>query len=644
MKRQLCIIFFSIQYFISTGLLAQSINYSASQIPEELKENAHAVVRYHKVTVESKGPQKASCREHLVITILDKAGDKFASYHKVYDKFSPLKSFKGNYYNQYGKRIDRLKSEDIIDQSMIGGFSLYEDNRIKYARTTSTNYPYTIEYICEQDFKGYLAFPIWMPIGHENLSVEQSYYQLTAPSTQAIKHQNLNGAPKPVISHSKGEASYLWAVRSLSAIEEEPFAPATLMNQPLALIYPETFYYDGTRGSWADWQAYGLWVSGLLNERDQLPEATVKKVQQLTDNTTDSVEMVKRIYQYMQNQTRYVSIQVGIGGWQPFEAKVVDEVGYGDCKALSNYTKALLKAAGIRSYYAIIGAGEDISRLPIEPDNPSPYCANHVILVVPLQNDTIWLECTSQQTPFGYLGTFTNDRNALIIKENGAEIWPTTSYSQTKNTRFATTQLTIDELGNATLKSQINYSGLRYDEIYWLMKQSKEDREKALYKRLNIPGANINKFEYEDRPVRKPSGTEKLDILIRNYAAITGKRMFLPLNILNVNKNHFKETDKRRSNIVIRNGFYDSDTLIFQLPEAYKIDYLPDDKTIKSKFGYYAMRTNINTDSTTLSYIRDFKLNTATYPPEEFKAFANFFNQIYTVDHKKAVLIRKDTE
>jgi hypothetical protein len=68
----------------------------------------------------------------------------------------------------------------------------------------------------------------------------------------------------------------------------------------------------------------------------------------------DPVEKVRTLYNYMQQRTRYVSIQVGIGGWQPFLASVVDEKGYGDCKALAHYMKSILDAVGIRSVYTLV--------------------------------------------------------------------------------------------------------------------------------------------------------------------------------------------------------------------------------------------------------------------------------------------------
>ena len=59
----------------------------------------------------------------------------------------------------------------------------------------------------------------------------------------------------------------------------------------------------------------------------------------------------------MQSRTRYASIQLGIGGYKPAPAMEVSEKGYGDCKGLTNYMSALLKEAGITSYYTWVKSG-----------------------------------------------------------------------------------------------------------------------------------------------------------------------------------------------------------------------------------------------------------------------------------------------
>src|SRR5690625_198168 len=85
----------------------------------------------------------------------------------------------------------------------------------------------------------------------------------------------------------------------------------------------------------------------------------------------------RKIYQYIQDKVRNVSVQIGIGGWKPMPAMEVDKLSYGDCKALTNYTKVLLDALGIPSYYTVLYA--DSNTIDIHEDFVS-FQGNHVIL------------------------------------------------------------------------------------------------------------------------------------------------------------------------------------------------------------------------------------------------------------------------
>ena len=129
-------------------------------------------------------------------------------------------------------------------------------------------------------------------------------------------------------------------------------------------------------------------------------------------------------------------------------AETVDRLGYGDCKALSNYTRSLLDAVGVKSYYALVTAGENLEEMTESfPSNRF----NHAILYVPLANDTLWLECTNQHLPFGYIGGFTDDRKALIITDDGGKLLHTTVYTAANNRLERTTEISLDPLGNAVL-------------------------------------------------------------------------------------------------------------------------------------------------------------------------------------------------
>jgi hypothetical protein len=79
---------------------------------------------------------------------------------------------------------------------------------------------------------------------------------------------------------------------------------------------------------------------------------------------------------------------------------------------------SLLNAVNIKAYWAIIRAG--VNEYPADPGFPN-NSFNHEILCIPFKNDTTWLECTSTTQPFGKLGSFTENRNALLITEDGGK-------------------------------------------------------------------------------------------------------------------------------------------------------------------------------------------------------------------------------
>ena len=93
-------------------------------------------------------------------------------------------------------------------------------------------------------------------------------------------------------------------------------------------------------------------------------------------------------------------------------------MGYGDCKALTNYTRVLLKTVGIESYYTVVYGDRRIENF--EQDFVSMQ-GNHIILAIPSNDNYIYLECTSQTSPFGYNADFTDDRYALIVKPEGGK-------------------------------------------------------------------------------------------------------------------------------------------------------------------------------------------------------------------------------
>ena len=300
------------------------------------------------------------------------------------------------------------------------------------------------------------------------------------------------------------------------------------------------------------------------------------------------LKKARKIYDYLQNKVRYISIQIGIGGWKPMLASDVDKLAYGDCKGLTNYTKALLDAVGIPSYYTIIHAGEEKSNMS---KDFTRIQGNHVILGVPDGDDITWLECTSQTSPFGYMGTFTDDRDVLIIKPDGGEIVRTKRYETNENIKSLTANVILTE--NLTISGIIEQtsSGLTYEDIY-LVENRKEDEIHQFYKNrwghLNNLELSSIKFENDKREI---IFHEKMNFEANNYVSKAGSRILFCPNVFN-RYNTIPDTYKsRKYPLVIHRGKIFRDEIKILLPDNYKIDSLFDPIVLESAFGTY--RANI---------------------------------------------------
>ena len=153
MKKHLSLTFVFQLIFISfifskatTNAFSKKANkYPVNDIPEELLENANAVVRLDIKEFQLKSRKTATLKAKHVITILNRKADRHAHFVEWYDKFRKLSSIKATVYNAYGKEIKKFKKKDIIDQSAISGISLYEDNRVKAIEVIQNEYPFTVE-------------------------------------------------------------------------------------------------------------------------------------------------------------------------------------------------------------------------------------------------------------------------------------------------------------------------------------------------------------------------------------------------------------------------------------------------------------------------------------------------------------------
>ncbi len=622
---------------LSLANLSLAQAYKVSDISPELRKGADVIVRLSEQRYEINDIENATFSETIATTIMNSDAFGFAVFNESYDKLSKLKSIKISYFDADGKQIKRVKSGEIKDVNITSSGSLYDDNRLKYYEPEEFDYPFTVEYSFTKEFEGILGIPQFVPRFTENQSVEDASFTIIAPAGYNVRFKEMQGMKEP--TKTAGETdSYVWQVKSLKPMKNEYRGEPVWKVSPRAMFGLSDFSMEGYAGNISTWSGYGEWQAKLNAGRDEISDDVKGQIDRLIEGVEDPREKARLIYSFMQENTRYVSIQLGIGGLQPFNAMDVINNGYGDCKALTNYTYSLLKYAGITSNYVKIKAGEN--EYDMEIDFPSPQ-SNHVILAVPMELDTVWLECTSQTSPFNFLGSFTDDRHGLLITDDGKGVLvKTPKYTTDDNTQERTIDLKIDDQGNVLAEVETTYKGLQYDWIYGIVKEGKDEQRKYLLNSIDLPAFDLGEIRYqEDRNQEIPFLKEWITLNVRKYASKSGKRIFLTPNILNqLNANPPKD-ENRVSPIIVRTAYADVDTVKISLPEGYRLEFDIEDVKLSSDFGEYLATYEFDPSSNILEYTRSLKIYDGKFDAEMYKSYRDFIRKVVRADRSKVVLI-----
>ena len=602
--------------------------YAIESIPNGLKSRATAILRNEDISIDMKSENNITETVTRAITILNKSGEEYANLTIYYDKSKTIKDIKGIIFNEFGKQINKFSQKDFKDYSATDGVSMYADLRVKHYAPNMMVYPYTIVYSYQIKHEQNLFIPYWYPNRMADLAVEKSTYQFSCnPNLNLrIKTENVPSEPE-YISNEKGK-TYIWTAKNINARKFEPFSPIEQPNKIIVKIVPETFQYYKKKGTVKDWKDFGQWVyDELLVGKQDLSEETIAKAREITAKYNNPKDKAKALYEYVQNKTRYVSIQVGIGGLEPFPASYVDRLGYGDCKALVNYMQALLAAVDIPSLYCLVEAGS--AKVDLDQTFANAVDGNHVILCIPFENDTTWLECTSNKNPFGYLGDFTDDRLVLACTAEGGKVLRTAVYPSALSVQSRKNLFSVAKEGNLTGTVETKFSGSQFENHFMNMFNSSPDQNKQLKRYYDVNNILFDQIEYQVDNNLEPILLEKLQVDIRNYVVKNGNSYILTPNIFNVQRS-IPESRNRTNPLYINRGFTDIDESEFVFEEKLKGFLVPVNQVIEVPMGKYELK--ISSDGQKVKFYRKLEIKDGMYNIEDYETYYDFMSKVSSFD------------
>lgn len=623
---------------LSSQASAQESLHKIETVNSALVAHANAVVRLNEIHVTYNSPKNLKVEEHRIVTVLNSNGKNAVEAYLHYNDDTRRKNLEAYFYDKNGKEIKKVRKSDFNDVSAVGNGTLYADSRIKYLSSPVLQFPYTVDFKASFKTSNTAYMPGFHFVQFYNTGVEKAVYKVNYDTTAhkiRFKEKNFRDYDITIQKTADGRT---YIGKNINAIRAESFSPAEGNYVPQILTEPNDFYIFGKEGHSKNWNEMGKWMdTDILKDRDELPEATKAKMKELTKDVADPIEKARIIYHYVQNNTRYISVQVGIGGIQPIPANEVDNMKYGDCKGLTNYTKALLESVGVPSYYVHVEAGSE--KVDFEENFSSLWQGNHVILCIPNGNDVIWADCTNSRIPFGFIGRFTDDRRVLVMKPEGGELMRTTSYLNTDNYQNTTGDMTIGIDGSLNSNLKISSGGTQYEDHYRIGFLSQSDLLKydrkywSFLKDLNIESHTFD----NDKTAQK--FTENIKLSTPKFASKFGKRMLFLVNPLNKHTSVPPRYAKRTTPFIIQRGYLDEDSLKIHIPENYKVEAIPDSVSLKTKFGTYNMQVK-KIDAKTLSYHKKVLIKAGNYTKDQYEAYRDFRKKIAKSGGAKIAIIK----
>ncbi|MEN8227647.1 MAG: DUF3857 and transglutaminase domain-containing protein [Bacteroidota bacterium] len=526
-----------------------------------------------------------------------------------------------------GKTIRVIKTKDMEEESAISNFSFYEDDLVKKIRVTHNRYPYRIRYEYKRRVDDFLTIARWDPYMRSTVPTRYSRLSVKIPADYSVQIFEQNTEHTTAVLPD-GKKLFTWEARDIGKFKKETFSPHLNDVTPYVQIVPEDFRY-GVKGNQSTWQSFGNWVYRLNEGRIDLPSNEQEKIDRMVEGIDNDLEKIRILYHNLQDHTRYINVSIDIGGLQTYPSSYVCKTGYGDCKALSNYLVAQLKYLGIPAYYTLVNAGKKPPCFKKEfPSNQF----NHVIVSVPIDNDTLWLECTNNNAPFGYISDFIQNRPALLIDEDSSKLVavPALQKKLVTENRTYTLLSSAHSIPMATLQSELRGDGFEFSR-YITQDIEVRERNKYIENYLKIPEADLISWSVEDSHRDSSSVVMSASFKASRFFSQMGNMtMVLPPSI---HMPDMEEPEERKWPVQIYTPYHQIDTMKLTFSSRAVIESTPSDTLLHTSIGTYSRKVKFGKGN--LLLIREFDIPIQKVELSEYIEFYDFIQDVEKLEQEK---------
>jgi Domain of Unknown Function with PDB structure (DUF3857)/Transglutaminase-like superfamily len=613
-------------------------------------EKTDVVLLYSEKAVTVQSADKIKTTVRVAYKILRPGGREYGTAAASYNSRSKITGMRGWCIPAQGKDYE-VKDKEAIEISLpkIGGSELVSDVKAKLLRIPAAEPGNIVGYEYEEEAQPFVLQDVWYFQGAN--PVREAHYALQLPPGWEYKATWLNYPEgKPTQSGNQSQ----WVVSEVKEIKHEDNMPPWqgVAGQMIVSFFPP----GGARSKgFGSWQEMGNWYRDLTSGRSDPSPEIKQKVATLTASAPTPTHKMRALAKTVQQEIRYVAIELGIGGYQPHPAPEIFTHRYGDCKDKATLMASMLHEIGVESYYVVINT-ERGSVTPSMPASASGF--NHAILAIKLPEGVtdsslvatlshpklgklLFFDPTDELTPFGQLSGALQANYGLLVAPDGGELVELPQLPPAMNGVRRNAKLSLNPTGTLSGDVQEVRMGDRAWSQRWALRTTTKDADKIkpietlLAQSLatfQITKASVSNMQLTDQPF-----VYNYSVVAQNYAKTAGNLLLVRPRFVGSKSSDLLETkDPRKYPVEFDGPARDTDSFEITIPIGYEVDDLPPPVNEDYSFASYHSKTEVSGD--TLKYSRTFEVKELSVPLNKVEDLKKLYRIIASDERNTAVL------
>lgn len=378
-----------------------------------------------------------------------------------------------------------------------------------------------------------------------NIELDETL-DVDVPASRPLKLKCKPGMD-PKISEANGRRIYHWESKHLERDDDQQ-----AKDKKKKKHRPGDERPDIQLTTFESWEQLGRWYANLEKDRRMPTPEVHSKADELTKGLSTDLEKTEALYDYVSKNFRYVSLSLGLGRYQPHAAADVLKDQYGDCKDKHTLLASLLQAEGLHADSVLIN-----STRKLDPDVPSPSQFDHVITMLPLGGQEVWMDTTAEVAPFRLLAYTLRKKQALVI--------PPASSGAAPHLENTPADTPMPDSERSEITGKINEIGKLDAHVQYEFRGDEELLLRSIFRR--VPQSNWQRVAEN---INVGLGGDVTHLIVSDPAA-TKEPFTLSYD---VSKPNFLDWSKKKTQIVLP-------LVQFSLPDASDDDSDPDADSLK---------------------------------------------------------------